>query len=115
MKILVDAGVGISVEQWLVDSGHDVKSVRLLDPRMEDDAVLTMAVGEGRLVLTMDKDFGEMVHRSGRYHAGVLLLRMDDADGEAKRRVVAQILSGHGERLVGRFSVFKHGCLRVRG
>jgi len=44
MKILVDAGVGIAVERWLVGAGHDVTSVRLLDPRMEDDAVLAMAV-----------------------------------------------------------------------
>ena len=55
---------------------------------MSEDDILAWAVREQRLVVTMDKDFGEMVYRSGRAHAGVLLLRLDDATGDEKVRVL---------------------------
>ena len=114
LMFLVDAGVGRKVEQWLAASGHNVKAVRAIDPRMTDNAILQMAVDESRIVITMDKDFGEMVYRAGQAHAGVLLLRLDEAASEEKVHVVAQIIQSHGEKLEGRFSVYQSGRLRIR-
>ena len=73
LKFLVDVGVGKKVEQWFTRSGYDAKSVREIDPRMEDRDILRMAVSESRMVVTMDKDFGELIYHSGRGHKGVLL------------------------------------------
>jgi predicted nuclease of predicted toxin-antitoxin system len=115
VKVLVDTGVGARVEAWLHDEGHDVAAVRLLNARMPDEDILALAVGEGRLVLTMDKDFGEWVYASGRRHCGVLLLRLQDADGALKAAVVAEIFGSHAQELPGRFSVYRSGRLRVRG
>jgi predicted nuclease of predicted toxin-antitoxin system len=61
LRLLVDVGVGKAVEEWLRTAGYDVKAVRDVDPRMDDDAILAWAATEHRLVLTMDKDFGELV------------------------------------------------------
>lgn len=49
------------------------------------------------MVVTMDKDFGELVHMSGKTHAGVLILRLDDATGDEKVDVVKKILSEHSD------------------
>ncbi|MFN8485876.1 MAG: DUF5615 family PIN-like protein [Anaerolineae bacterium] len=84
MKLLVDVGVGKAVEVWLAGQDHDVKAVGDLNPRMTDDDILLLAVQEERLVITMDKDFGQMVFHTGRAHAGVLLLRMEDARSAEK-------------------------------
>ena len=62
MKLLVDVGVGKAVEGWLRGEGHDVLAVRDLDPRMPDEEILKSAVQGQRLVITMDKDFGELVY-----------------------------------------------------
>ncbi|OGV62040.1 MAG: hypothetical protein A3K19_27495 [Lentisphaerae bacterium RIFOXYB12_FULL_65_16] len=114
MNFLVDVGVGRSVESVLRQPGHDVRTVRDLDPRMTDDTILELAVREGRIVVTMDKDFGELVYNSGLAHAGVLLLRIEDATGPEKAAVVSGILERHGGELEGAFCVFQRNRLRIR-
>jgi uncharacterized protein (DUF433 family) len=73
-----------------------------------------LAVREARLVVTMDKDFGELVFRDTRGPAGVALLRLHEADGAQRPEAVAEILTQHLDRLPGRFGVFKKARLRTR-
>lgn len=68
LKFLVDIGVSKKVEVWLSGCGFDVKAAREIDPRMSDRAMLVLAVAEARMVITMDKDFGELVYHSGLPH-----------------------------------------------
>lgn len=114
LKFLVDMGVGIKVEQWLSASGHDVKAVRAIDPKLPDQTILQIASEEYRIVVTMDKDFGEMVFRASQSHTGVLLLRLEEATSDEKVRVIAEIVTKHGDKLEGKFSVFQSGRLRIR-
>ncbi len=114
LKFLVDVGVGKKVEQWLQKRGYDIKAVRDVDPRMEDRDILGMAVAEARMVITMDKDFGELVYNSGLPHAGVLLLRLEDAKADVKVRIVENILKKYSDRLLNKFCVFQNGRLRIR-
>ncbi len=114
MKILVDVGVGKAVEEWLRKQGYDVLAVRDLDPRLPDSAILHRAVIEQRLVITMDKDFGELVYQSGQPHAGVLLLRLEEADSRKKVNIVKKIFTRYAQQLVGNFSVYQRDRLRIR-
>lgn len=114
VKFLTDVGVGKKVEGWLAENGYDVEAIRDLDPRMSDQEILSIAIQDIRLVITMDKDFGEMVYHAGQQHTGVLLLRLEEASGEEKMRVVAEIVSGHADKLAGKFSVYQKGRLRIR-
>lgn len=102
------------VEALLRELGHDVLAVRDLDASMPDRDILRMAVAENRLLVTMDKDFGELVYREDRKHTGVLLLHMEDATGGEKAQVVRHILERQGNSLLGRFSVYQGGYLRTR-
>lgn len=61
MKLLFDVGVSRKAEQFFLAQGYDVKAVRDLDPKMLDHDILELAVKESRLVVTMHKDFGELV------------------------------------------------------
>lgn len=114
LKFLVDVGVSKKVEHWLSDSGYDVKAVRAIDPKLPDHTILQIAAHENRIVVTMDKDFGEMIYRAGQTHAGVLLLRLDEATSNEKVRVVAEIIQNHADKLAGKFSVYQSGRLRIR-
>ena len=114
MKLLVDVGVGKAVEVWLAGQDHDVKAVGDLNPRMTDDDILLLAVQEERLVITMDKDFGQMVFHTGRAHAGVLLLRMEDARSAEKVQAIQRIFTRHADSLSGNFCVYQDNRLRVR-
>jgi predicted nuclease of predicted toxin-antitoxin system len=81
LKFLVDVGVGKKVEEYLHDENYDIKTVRSLDQRMPDQDIIRLAALEKRIVITMDKDFGELV-----YHSGILLLRLEDATGSEKQQ-----------------------------
>ncbi len=114
LRFLIDAGVGKKVEQWLSASDHDVKTIRAIDPKMADSVILKIAAEENRIVVTMDKDFGEMVFRASQTHAGVLLLRLDEATSDEKVRVIAHIIENYADKLEGKFSVYQSGRLRIR-
>ena len=88
LKFLVDVGVGRVVENVLRSLGYDTKAVRDIDPRAKDSDILAIAVREERMVITMDKDFGELVHKLSKQHTGVLILRMEDARGVEKAEVI---------------------------
>lgn len=78
-----------------------------------DEEILELAVLEQRIVITMDKDFGELVYNSGRNHKGVLLLRLEDQTGKAKVGVLSEILKLYSKKLEGHFSVYQNGRLRM--
>ena len=81
---------------------------------MTDDVVLARAYGEGVILITADKDFGELVYRRRRPHAGVLLLRLAGLDEAAKCDLVSQAVGEHGVDLAGAFSVLDGNTLRIR-
>lgn len=60
------------------------------------------------------KDFGEMVYRHGRVHAGVILLRLDGLSLETKANIVSEAFSKHGQEMTSAFSVISPGRVRIR-
>ncbi len=114
LKFIVDLGVGKHVESLLEELHHDVITVRLIDISLSDAAIVQMAFDESRIIITMDKDFGELVFHTHLSHNGVLLLRLEDANGIEKRKTVQQILSLYTDQLPGNFCVYQSGNFRVR-
>lgn len=114
LKLIIDVNVGHKIEQWLTANAYDVRLIRDLDPRMSDKDILQMAIHEQRIVVTMDKDFGEMVYREGKKHAGVLLLRLEQTPSATKISILSHILANYADQLVGKFAVYQAGRLRIR-
>jgi predicted nuclease of predicted toxin-antitoxin system len=106
MRFLVDECTGPAVCSWLQLAGHDAVSVFDRALRGQDDeTILTAAVNEDRILITNDKHFGAKIHREGRSHKGVILLRLDDETSANKIAVMKQLINEHGEALAGRFVV----------
>ena len=60
MKFLLDVCASShSLHTLLTNLGHDVRLVVESDPRSSDETILSLAYQEGRLVITLDKDFGD--------------------------------------------------------
>jgi len=114
LKFLVDVGVGKKVEEYLLGKGYDTKSVRSLDQRMPDQDIIRLAALEKRIVISMDKDFGELVYHSGMDHCGILLLRLEDANGSEKQQVMVKILEKYAENLKNHFCVYQNKKFRFR-
>lgn len=60
MKLLLDTCVSPGVAAELIARGHDVVWVGHWPSDPGDEEILTVALKEGRIVVTLDKDFGEL-------------------------------------------------------
>ena len=77
MKLLLDQSTDSRLLTHLKHLGHDVKRIGShYPPGLPDQAVLTLAQQKQRILITDDRDFGELVFRLKRPHAGVIFLRL---------------------------------------
>lgn len=113
MRVLVDACVARGAILALRAAGHDVLSVDDVSPPLDDAAVLALAHGEGRVLVTLDKDFGELVIVRDRPHGGIVRLVALPAASQGPACV--QVLSAQAEALDrgARVTLYR-GRVRVR-
>ena len=78
MRILADENVARDVVAWLRTTGHDVLYAAEARAGAADVDWAARAEAEQRVILTSDKDFGELVFRDRLASSGVVLLRLDD-------------------------------------
>jgi len=75
LKFLLDVCVSSrSLEAFLAGTGHDVLSAMVVDPRATDEQLLALALQENRVLVTEDKDFGELVFVRRRGHGAIVRL-----------------------------------------
>ena len=114
MNFLADEGVDFPVVERLRGDGHEVLYVAEMDPGISDEKVLVIANDKNALLLTADKDFGELVYRLRRISAGVLLMRLAGLSSARKAELVSSVVHDHGEKLIHTFTVVTPGMVRVR-
>lgn len=79
MRWLADECVDAGLVLHLRADGHDVAYMAEIMPAASDLEVVTRARAEGRVLLTEDKDFGDLIFRRRELIPGVVLLRIDPA------------------------------------
>ena len=114
MNLIVDENVDKLVVNALRQDGHNVLYVAEFAPSIDDETVLEQANQNGALLITEDKDFGELVYRQGSIHTGVVLIRLDGLSKQAKARIVSTIFASQGPQLLNAFSVISPGRVRIR-
>lgn len=114
LQFIVDESTGTAVVEYLRSVGHTVLAVAETMPQADDSNILAHAVSEGRVLVTNDKDFGELVFRNGQAHHGVLLLRLHDESPTNRVRVVKAVVEQYADQLVGHFAVATEGGVRIR-
>ena len=114
MKFIVDECTGMAVAGYLRGIGHDVSVVAEIMPQAEDHTILTKAVKEGRILITNDKDFGELIFRRGYSHHGVLFMRLQDDSAANRVRVVKAVLDQYTDFLKMNFLVATEKQVRIR-
>ena len=70
MNLLADESIGKSLVETLRENGHNVLYIAEFSPSIDDEEVLHQANLNRALLLTEDKDFGELVFRQGLVHMG---------------------------------------------
>ena len=114
MKILADANVETALVRWLRGEGHDVVWALDFPSSCSDADVLSTATEQDRVVLTYDRDFGELVFLKHRPAHGVVLLRFD-ATFQAQRLALLQThWSTIEQHVTGSFVVVANERVRIR-
>ena len=116
MKFLLDESADLPLAAFLRALGYDVTSVTGGDyPRsLKDREILAIAREEGRIVITNDLDFGELVVRWLVPHGGVILFHLETTeDLEVKRQWLNIVLREYADDL-GRLIVITDRGVRVR-
>jgi predicted nuclease of predicted toxin-antitoxin system len=114
MRLLANENIPGAAVTALVADGHDVAWVRAIAPGMIDAEVLDWAARESRILLTFDKDFGELVRTATLPSScGVILFRIPaPPPREIGARMAAMIAAR--QDWAGHFSVIEPGRVRMR-
>jgi predicted nuclease of predicted toxin-antitoxin system len=105
VNLVADECCDAELVSALRSDGHDVLYVKEAAPGSDDTTVLRMSVDEQRILLTEDKDFGELVVRLKLPAYGIILLRIHPADAVLKVTRLRDVLQNHSVRLSGSFTV----------
>jgi predicted nuclease of predicted toxin-antitoxin system len=100
VRFLLDEGLPFRLAAFLEDEGHDIVACgRDFCHALTDREILAIAYGEQRIVLTNDKDFGDLVFRDRLPHAGVILFRLGYVPIEDRIARLHETLINHADRL----------------
>ena len=114
MRWLADECVTVSLVRELRGAGQDVLYIAEFAASLSDVEVIALAFREGRLLLTADKDFGELVFRRGQAVPGLVLLRIDPGNGPLVWTRLLDAVDQFGQGLFGRYVVVDEVRLRSR-
>ena len=113
MKFLADENFDRPVIFALRMAGFDVLSVSESFSNAVDEVVLSKANQENKILLTADKDFGELVFRLKLISTGIVLLRLPDLNNAAKAITLLTCIKEHGTELTHSFTVITSRKIRI--
>jgi predicted nuclease of predicted toxin-antitoxin system len=115
MKFLLDESADFPLGDYLKSLGHDVTVIARDYPHaLKDREVLAIAQQEQRILITNDRDFGELIFRQKLPHAGVILFRLGREDLAVKERWLDLLLAQHSDDLSVSFLVVTTRGVRAR-
>ncbi len=114
MRWLADECVDAALVARLRADGHDVIYMAEIAPAASDAEVMARALRDNRLLLTEDKDFGDLVFRQGRQAPGIVLLRVDPSMHTLKQDRLAAAIARFGDNLFGRYMIVEEARFRSR-
>ena len=113
MRFLADESCDGRVVERLRDAGYDVVTVSSMSVGATDVEVTRMAIEQGRILITEDKDFGQFFFASGRPGPGVILLRIPVSGRSWLLNAIASIIANRSGSLAGNFLVVEPGRTRL--
>jgi len=113
MRLLANENFPLDAVEALRSAGHNVAWIREDSRGIPDDKVLLRAQEENRIVVTFDKDFGELAFRSKLpSQSGVILFRITPKSSQYIAQVAVQALASR-DNWAGHFSVIEDNRIRM--
>ncbi len=115
MRFLADESCDFAVVKALRKAGHDVKAISEMSPGISDEEVAMLSVDEMRILITEDKDFGQMIYAKSQASAGVIFIRFPASASLSMPDMIVRLADEHGDRLHRRFVVVRPAQIRITG
>jgi len=114
MKLLANENIPAALTRSLRAAGHDVNWVSEMSPGITDTQVIELAIQQDRILVTFDKDFGELAfRRSLPATCGIILLRLPMDDLNRLVLIVVAIIESRDD-WQGQFAVVEEMRVRLR-
>jgi len=114
MRFLANENVPLDAVSALRETGHDIVWVRTDAPGSSDEDILARAVSEERVLITFDKDFGELAfHSHLPSKCGIILFRVPESSSAYIAKVVVAAVESRSD-WTGHFSVVEENRIRMR-
>lgn len=114
MRILADENFPLVAVEALQQQGHDVIWIRSDAPGSSDRVILARAQAENRVIVTFDKDFGELAFRfSLPALSGIILFRITPSSPERIAEIVVAVLASRTD-FAGNFTVVENDRIRMK-
>ena len=84
-----------------------------MKPRADDSEVIELAAREKRILMTEDKDFGQLVYAHGHHITGVVFLRFPTSARKSIAEDIVKLVDQQGENLIGCFITVQPGKIRI--
>jgi predicted nuclease of predicted toxin-antitoxin system len=115
VKLLADENLHSHIVAWLRSQGHDVLYAAETLSRTSDDELLSIARDEDRILMTADKDFGELVFHRRLISRSIVLIRLSTLPISQRLERLAKVWPCLEEQAHGKFIVISDQKVRVRG
>jgi predicted nuclease of predicted toxin-antitoxin system len=102
------------VVDGLIARGFDVADARTICQGEADDRALSIAHAAGRVVITEDRGFGELVVRSAQPAVGIIVLTLHALPAGSRESYAIDRIIELGDRAIGRLALIEPGRIRLR-
>lgn len=114
MNFLADESVDYNVFKILENAGYNVKHVSNISPGISDIEVVNHAVKNDSIIITEDKDFGELAIRFKMNTKGIVLLRFTSLSLEEKNKIILNAFSEHCDEMYNGITVVSDKKIRIK-
>jgi predicted nuclease of predicted toxin-antitoxin system len=114
MNFVADEGVDNIIVEKLRAQTHSVLYIKEEHPGISDNEVLSIAESKKYILITQDKDFGELVYRVKLLHSGVVLLRLSGMKSIDKAKLVVDVIEAHQSEIPQSFTVINKNHVKIR-
>lgn len=114
MKIVADESVDYEIILSLRKNDFTVLSIDELLKGADDDTVLNYALQNDSILITEDKDFGELVYRLNKAHLGIILIRLSGIESKLKAELTVKSIKDNIQIIRNSFCVISPSQTRIK-
>jgi predicted nuclease of predicted toxin-antitoxin system len=114
VNFLADESVDFPIVKSLRENNFTVDYIPEIKPGIPDEKVIKLAHQKNRVLITADKDFGDLTYIGNKISEGIILYRLSGMSNPEKAELVLSVIKNHISELKGSFTVITKDHTRIK-